>query len=194
MRHRRSRLMRLNKIQCTGKIISKSTPCWKVKKLEFFNNTLSLTNQNFNLYVVNNIRVLFLNNIYRQLFPVIERAFSCGITSLDCRVVNIHYSTCVNYDSKTIRSHFLPNLLHHFDVKKTEVTQEPSASHPVNLKKFMQSEGAFITITLRGEGATLKFQTDQTKQRMNCTLILSNFSRKNRELLNFLEKEEHHEF
>ena len=162
---------------------------WRQRKIKFYDNSIVLKKGNYQLCLTKNIRSVLLLPDLKLLFKRrLELEFQRGIKNLDFKIGNIHHSCKINFNSRNLLGTFIPQLQKTFPIEDCLVTQEQNTPVHVMVKNLLEAESyTFLSINLKllNSSVTIRLQVDKTKAFTHCTIILTRFSGKTQELINF---------
>ena len=106
-------IMQVHNICITGSIVHKTVRDeeedihnklnWHQRKIQFFDNSIILKKNNFQLCLTKNIRfVLLLPDLKERFKKRLEIEFHRQISRLTFKIGNIHHSTKINYNCRTL--------------------------------------------------------------------------------------------
>ena len=91
----------INQINCAGKIIYKTDPkniAWTKNRFKILNNSITVTQFNYNFHICKNIKILFNNNLHNIIKKEIQRFTGESVKKLEMRITNIQHSGSLNYN------------------------------------------------------------------------------------------------
>ena len=136
--------------------------------------------------------VLLLPNLKSLFKKRLELEFQWEIANIELRIGNIHHSSSIHFNSQSLLEKFIPQLQEKFKIDECLVTQEqntPVQNTPANL---LQEGYTFLSINLKllNKTSTIHLQVDRMKVFTHANIILTQFSQKTKELMNFFIKRE----
>ena len=162
---------------------------WCQRKIKFYDNSIVLKKGNYQLCLTKNIRsVLLLPNLKLHFKRRLELEFQREIRDLDFKIGNIHHSCRIDFNSRNLLKSFIPLLQKNFPIDDVSVSQEQNTPVHVTVRNLLEAESyTFLAITLKvvNNSVTIRLQVDKTKAFTHCTIILTRFSSKTRELVKF---------
>ena len=98
-----------------------------------------------------NIRfVLLLPDLKERFKERLEIEFHRQISRLTFKIGNIHHSTKINYNCRTLIQDFIPELKEKFEIEEVQVTQEQNAPVATILSNLlMVGNFTFLAINLK---------------------------------------------
>ena len=182
--------MLVHNICITGYIQHLNTDfVWRQRKIKFYDNSIVLKKGNYQLCLTKNIRsVLLLPNLKLLFKRRLELEFQREIRDLDFKIGNIHHSCRINFNSRNLLKSFIPLLQKNFPIDDVSMSQEQNTPVHVTVRNLLEAESyTFLAITLKvvNNSVTIRLQVDKTKAFTHCTIILTRFSSKTRELVKF---------
>ena len=182
--------MLVHNICITGYIQHYNTEfVWRQRKIKFYDNSIVLKKANYQLCLTKNIRSVLLLPDLKLLFKRrLELEFQREIRDLDLKIGNIHHSCRINFNSRSLLKSFIPLLQKNFPIDNVSVSQEQNTPVHVTVRNLLEADSfTFLAITLKvvNNSVTIRLQVDKTKVFTHCTIILTRFSSKTRELVQF---------
>ena len=159
---------------------------WRQRKIKFYDNSIVLKKGNYQLCLTKNI--LLLPNLKLHFKRRLELEFQREIRDLDFKIGNIHHSCRINFNSRNLLKSFIPLLQKNFPIDEVSVSQEQNTPVHVTVRNLLEAESyTFLAITLKlvNNSVTIRLQVDKTKAFTHCTIIVTRFSSKTRELVKF---------
>ena len=186
--------MLIHNICITGQIEHFSNDFnWRQRNIQFFDNSIVLKKNNYQLCLTKNIRsVLLLPNLKNLFKKRLELEFQREIINIELKIGNIHHSSCIRFNSRSLLEKFIPQLQEKFKIDECLVTQEQNTPVQTMLANLLQEGYTFLSINLKllNKTSTIHLQVDQTKVFTHATIILMQFSQKTEELVNFFIEQE----
>ena len=162
---------------------------WRQRKIKFFDNSIVLKKGNYQLCLTKNIHsVLLLPNLKLLFKRRLELEFQREIRNLDFKIGNIHHSCQINFNSRNLLKSFIPSLQKNFPIEDVSVSQEQNTPVHVMVRNLLEADSyTFLAINLKlvNNSVTIRLQVDKTKAFTHCTIILTRFTNRTRELVNF---------
>ena len=196
-------MMQVHNICITGSITHKADKkekdinkklAWRQRKIKFFDNSIVLKRNNFQLCLTKNIRfVLLLPNLKERFKERLEIEFHRKISRITFKIGNIHHSTQINYNCRTLIQEFIPELKKKFEIEEVQVTQEQNAPVSTTLSNLlMVGNFTFLAINLKllSKTVTIRLQVDKARTFTHATLIITRFYSETQRLLRFFEDRE----
>ena len=167
---------------------------WRQRNIQFFDNSIVLKKNNYQLCLTEkNIRsVLLLPNLKNLFKKRLELEFQQEIVNIELKIGNIHHSSHIRFNSRSLLEKFIPQLQEKFKIDECLVTQEQNTPVQTMLANLLQEGYTFLSINLKllNKMSNIHLQVDQTKVFMHATIILMQFSQKTEELMNFFIERE----
>ena len=166
---------------------------WRQRNIQFFDNSIVLKKNNYQLCLTKNIRsVLLLPNLKTVFKKRLELEFQREIANIELKIGNIHHSSRIHFNSRSLREKFIPQLQERFKIDECLVTQEQNTPVQTTLANLTQEGYTFLAINLKllNKTTTIRLQVDRTRVFTHVTLILTQFSPKTEELINFFIERE----
>ena len=139
-----------------------------------------------------NIRfVLLLPNLKERFRERLEIEFHRQISRLTFKIGNIHHSTKINYNCRTLIKDFIPELKEKFEIDEVQVTQEQNAPVAMTLSNLLMVENfTFLAINLKllSRTVTIRLQVNKGRTFTHTTLIVTCFNADTQRLLRFFEE------
>ena len=149
---------------------------------------------NFQLCLTKNIRfVLLLPNLKERFKERLEIEFHRKISRITFKIGNIHHSTQINYNCRTLIQEFIPELKKKFEIEEVQVTQEQNAPVSTTLSNLlMVGNFTFLAINLKllSKTVTIRLQVDKARTFTHATLIITRFYSETQRLLRFFKDRE----
>ena len=165
---------------------------WHQRKIQFFDNSIILKKTNFQLCLTKNIRfVLLLPNLKERFRERLEIKFHRQISRLTFKIGNIHHSTKINYNCRTLIEDFIPELKEKFEIDEVQVTQEQNAPVAMTLSNLlMVGNFTFLAINLKllSRTVTIRLRVDKGRTFTHATLIVTRFNADTQRLLCIFEE------
>ena len=193
--------MQVHNICITGSITHKTDRnekdtynrlAWRQRKIKFFDNSIVLKRNNFQLCLTKNIRfVLLLPNLKERFKERLEIEFHRKISRITFKIGNIHHSTQINYNCRTLIQEFIPELKKKFEIEEVQVTQEQNAPVSTTLSNLlMVGNFTFLAINLKllSKTVTIRLQVDKARTFTHATLIITRFYSETQRLLKLLRR------
>ena len=166
---------------------------WRQRNIQFFDNSIVLKKNNYQLCLTKNIRsVLLLPNLKNLFKKRLELEFQQEIINIELKIGNIHHSSRIHFNSRSLLEKFIPQLQEKFKIEECLVTQEQNTPVQTTLANLLQEGYIFLSINLKllNKTSTVRLQVDRTKVFTHATIILTQFSQKTEELVNFFIERE----
>ena len=166
---------------------------WRQRNIQFFDNSIVLKKNNYQLCLTKNIRsVLLLPNLKTVFKKRLELEFQREIANIELKIGNIHHSSRIHFNSRSLREKFIPQLQERFKIDECLVTQEQNTPIQTTLANLTQEGYTFLAINLKllNKTTTIRLQVDRTRVFTHMMLILTQFSPKTEELINFFIERE----
>ena len=166
---------------------------WHQRNIQFFNNSIVLKKNNYQLCLTKNIHsVLLLPNLKNFFKKRLELEFQREIVNIELKIGNIHHSSHIRFNSRSLLEKFIPQLQEKFKIDECLVTQEQNTPMQTTLPNLLQEGYTFLSINLKllNKTSTIHLQVDRTKVFMHATITLTQFSQKTKELVNFFIERE----
>ena len=161
---------------------------WRQRNIQFFDNLIVLKKNNYQLCLTKNIHsVLLLPNLKNLFKKRLELEFHWQIINIELKIGNIHHSSHIRFNSRSLLEKFILQLQEKFKIDECLVTQEQNTPVQTTLANLLQEGYTFLSINLKplNKTSTIRLQIDRTKVFMHATIILMQFSEKTEELVNF---------
>ena len=103
-----------------------------------------------------------------------EIEFHRQISRLTFKIRNIHHSTKINYNCRTLIEDFIPELKEKFEIDEVQVTQEQNAPVAMTLSNLlMVGNFTFLAINLKllSRSVTIRLQVDKSRTFTHATLL-----------------------
>ena len=166
---------------------------WRQRNIQFFDNSIVLKKNNYQLCLTKNIRsVLLLPNLKNLFKKRLELEFQRETVNIELKIGNIHHSSCIHFNSRSVLEKFISQLQEKFKIDECLVTQEQNTPVQTMLANLLQDGYTFLSINLKllNKTSTIRLQVDRTKVFTHATIILMQFSQKTEELVNFFIERE----
>ena len=166
---------------------------WHQRNIQFFDNSIVLKKNNYQLCLTKNIHsVLLLPNLKNLFKKRLELEFQREIVNIELKIGNIHHSSHIRFNSRSLLDKFIPQLQEKFKIDECLVTQEQNTPVQTTLANLLQEGYTFLSINLKllNKTSTIRLQVDRTKVFTHATIILMQFSQKTEELVNFFIERE----
>ena len=166
---------------------------WRQRNIQFFDNSIVLKKNNYQLCLTKNIRsVLLLPNLKNLFKKRLELEFQREVAKIELRIGNIHHSSRIHYNSRGLLEKFIPQLQEKFKIDECLVTQEQNTPVQTTLANLLQEGYTFLSINLKllNKTTTIRLQVDKTRVFTHATIILTQFSAKTTELVDFFIERE----
>ena len=158
---------------------------WRQRNIQFFDNSIVLKKNNYQLCLTKNIRSVLL-------LPNLELEFQREIVNIELKIGNIHHSSRIRFNSRSLLEKFILQLQEKFKIDECLVTQEQNTPVQTTLANLLQEGYIFLSINLKllNKTSIVRLQVDRTKVFTHATIILMQFSQKTEELVNFFIERE----
>ena len=167
---------------------------WRQRTIKFYDNSIVLKKNNFQLCLTKNVRyVLHLPDLKQIFQRRLEIEFHRQIKRLTFKIGNIHHSTKIDYNCKTLIQNFIPELKKEFEIEEVHVTQEQNAPVATTLSHLLLvGNFTFLCINLKllDRTATIRLQVDKERIFTHATIILTRFNVDTQKLIRFFEQRE----
>ena len=166
---------------------------WWQRNIQFFRQLNSFKKNNYQLCLTKNIHSLLLLPNLKNLFKKrLELEFQREIAKIELRIGNIHHSSHIHYKSRGLLEKFIPQLQENFKIDECLVTQEQNTPVQMTLANLLQEGYTFLSINLKllNRTTTICLQVDKTRVFTHATIILTQFSSKMKDLINFFTDRE----
>ena len=98
---------------------------WRQRNIQFFNNSIVLKKNNYQLCLTKNIcSVLLLPNLKSLFKKRLELGFQHEIVNIELKIGNIHHSSHIHLNSRSLLEKFIPQHQEKFEIDECLVTQE----------------------------------------------------------------------
>ena len=147
---------------------------WRQRNIQFFDNSIVLKKNNYQLCLTKNIRsVLLLPNLKNLFKKRLELEFQREIVNIELKIGNIHHSSRIRFNSRSLLEKFIPQLQEKFKIDECLVTQEQNTPVQTTLANLLQEGYTFLSINLKllNKTSTIRLQVDQ--QKFSRTLLSS---------------------
>ena len=148
---------------------------WRQRNIQFFDNSIVLKKNNYQLCLTKNIRsVLLLPNLENLFKKRLELEFQSEIVNIELKIGNIHDSSRIRFNSRSLLEKFIPQLQGKFKIDECLVTQEQNTPVQTMLANLLQEGYTFLSINLKllNKTSTIHLQVDRTKVFTDATIIL----------------------
>ena len=123
---------------------------WRQGNIQFFDNSIVLKKNNYQLCLTKNIRsVLLLSNLKNLFKKRLELEFQCEIVNIELRIGNIHHSSCICFNSRSLVEKFILQLQEKFKIDECLVTQEQNTPVQTMVANLLQEGYTFLSINLK---------------------------------------------
>ena len=100
---------------------------------------------------------------------------------------NIHHSTKINYNCRTLIQDFILQLKEKFEIQEVQVTQEQNAPVATTLSNLLMV-GNFTFLAINLKLLSRRLQVDKGRTFTHATLIVTRFNADTQRLLCFFEE------